>query len=786
MALWVAVVVCYGIFGGYDQRASYHFRFAITQPLTPEVDSNGPPRDPAGASSKAPGVEAAQGVAGAPVATAGVAGEARLPGAAVAPAETATARAPAPTVESTGQGSVATTATATTTQVWNSKELFPNSRAPRLFVIEHIDGAGHRMKTIIEGIAVAVKNRMNFGGVMPVPNTVTEHGHDFRKVVDAFFGGRASEALFPAKRPEFAFEFKGGVRELEDKREDIKEMTSVYCPNTNEWEMMQVPTSRYFSPALRAALRNPLEQRSLNFAPGKAAVAVHLRRGDLRPGEHRATEDKYYFELLKHLRAELPEADVHVWSSTKNILADPKHPRWKETDFDGYRQWGATVHLDDADLLDPWAHMARAHVLIMSMSSFSIVPGMLNQNCVIYAGSVSKPLDGWVNGMEQKRKSYVEELKACFARARVAAGLPAKKGDVAQPVQDELPRVERQQQPPPPATPVAGASEEAAAKPAGTPSSEAELRGHIARVARARAGLYKDKTSHPEFAHTVLVTGANFAYFPFYENWRCFAERHGLDWAVIANDDEAYKRLGTDRGMPVLGEKISGMVGWGNVKLDSVGRNKMFMMVQIMNLTGLDILFSDADNVFRMDPFRPGVSIGDLIRSRKYDYIYEEELQKAPPKGHVAPGDGGNTGFFYVAGSRKPQRIQAFFTAVVDKVDSIRRKNRNSGADQPIFWDVMNEMRRSQGREEGRFGFRCAKMCGQQPTCKASDEETLEYCAMDPFMHPTGWEDPPPSSASYHANYATNEGKIGKLKKAKVWVTVNSATGACPAIEGAP
>ena len=28
-------------------------------------------------------------------------------------------------------------------------------------------------------------------------------------------------------------------------------------------------------------------------------------------------------------------------------------------DFDAFRQWGATVHLDDPDLLDPWARNVR-------------------------------------------------------------------------------------------------------------------------------------------------------------------------------------------------------------------------------------------------------------------------------------------------------------------------------------------------------------------------------------------------------------------------------------------
>merc|ERR1712228_955740 len=47
--------------------------------------------------------------------------------------------------------------------------LFHAPSAPRLFVAEHNDGMGHRMQNIIDGIAIAVKNKMNFGGVQSLP-----------------------------------------------------------------------------------------------------------------------------------------------------------------------------------------------------------------------------------------------------------------------------------------------------------------------------------------------------------------------------------------------------------------------------------------------------------------------------------------------------------------------------------------------------------------------------------------------------------------------------------------
>ena len=303
------------------------------------------------------------------------------------------------------------------------------------------------------------------------------------------------------------------------------------------------------------------------------------------------------------------------------------------------------------------------------------------------------------------------------------------------------------------------------------PSTSDEER-RVLEVVKKRAGVYKDKEMHPEFSSVVLLTAANFAYFSIYNNWRCNAEKHGLDWAVIANDDKAFEELRPDRGLLAIGEKVSGMNGWGSAKLDSVGRNKMFMVLTIMRAADLGVVFTDADNMFLGDPFATGVHLGDLIRSGKYDYVYQEELAQAPAKGHVVPGDGGNTGFFYATPQNNKKMI-SFFADVVAEVDrqreeAFQRQGERLGADQPIFWQIMQKLRSTNGKI-GPGGFKCVRLCKHNPTCKAQAEETLNYCSMNPFLHPTGWEEPPNGLVTYHANYAANEAKIEKLKKAGVW-----------------
>ena len=186
-----------------------------------------------------------------------------------------------------------------------------------------------------------------------------------------------------------------------------------------------VPTSDYFPTWLREQMRKQLDLQPVVFAGGKVSVVMHLRRADLERGDTRATPDDYYYGLAEEIKKLLPSEDLdfHVWSSPKNIPAFDYH-YWKSEDFDGYRQRGMTVHLDEKiddndDMLKAWVHMARADIFIMSQSSFSMVPAYMNTNCVIFPSNIDSPLENWVNGKDQHRSSYREELTKCIQRVKM-------------------------------------------------------------------------------------------------------------------------------------------------------------------------------------------------------------------------------------------------------------------------------------------------------------------------------------------------------------------------------
>ncbi|CAK9080374.1 Putative asparagine synthetase [glutamine-hydrolyzing] [Durusdinium trenchii] len=309
--------------------------------------------------------------------------------------------------------------------------------APQLFILEHTDGAGHRMKSILEAMAIAWRNKMNFGGLVGQLQPLTDQHINFRVISDAIFGEEASKDLYIyniSNKPRWEGVFDS-VRQLESGREHLKEKAFAYCHAVNEWGYdRSIPTSSYFPGWLRDGMRKHLDTRPLLFAAGKVSVVIHLRRSDLERGDTRATPDEYYYRLAKEIGQILPAEllDFHVWSSTKNIPAYDYH-YWTSKDYDGYRERGMTVHLDEQidnndDMIKAWTHMARADIFIMSQSSFSMVPAYMNTNCVIYPSNIDAPLENWINGRNEARESYKQELEACVGRAQKHAGVAATTG----------------------------------------------------------------------------------------------------------------------------------------------------------------------------------------------------------------------------------------------------------------------------------------------------------------------------------------------------------------------
>jgi len=303
--------------------------------------------------------------------------------------------------------------------------VFHGPEAPRLWVAEQSDGAGHRMLNIVNGMAVAQKVGMNFGGVLKweVGSEMTDQRINLTNVAIALFGATANDigGLFARTRgsdPGFDFSFQD-TRELEGQRNEINDGTVVWMGLAFDWNWnASVPASLFFPAKFRQRLAAPLASWPLLFTPGKIAVAMHVRRGDLDRDHPRATPNEYYYKIADRIRELLPSAEFHVWAAIKD---QNDRNFWKNEDFNEFRLKGMQVHLDDGvgdeqTLVGTWAHLASANIFVASQSSFAYIPMLLNCRCVISMGE--SELDNWMKGSEDGRDSYHSELTECVQRGQ--------------------------------------------------------------------------------------------------------------------------------------------------------------------------------------------------------------------------------------------------------------------------------------------------------------------------------------------------------------------------------
>ena len=237
------------------------------------------------------------------------------------------------------------------------------------------------------------------------------------------------------------------------------------------------------------------------------------------------------------------------------------------------------------------------------------------------------------------------------------------------------------------------ASSETTAKPRLTTTSqlleEPVLESELPARLRRHAGLYLDKKKAPELKDVLLLTAGNTGYLEMLSNWECSAKRLGLDWMVIAMNQELQQRLG-ERSFLATGQEWETAEAFNSkVGFKVISSNKIRTVLDVLRSSKLDIVFSDADNVFKSDPFLPSLSLGSMMRSGKYDYIYGRKIEPGgqkiqdlnPGVYHQEPIKA-NTGFYYVSGRKGPRIVQRIFEIAVKWCD-----DRPELDDQENFWD---------------------------------------------------------------------------------------------------
>ena len=124
-------------------------------------------------------------------------------------------------------------------------------------------------------------------------------------------------------------------------------------------------------------------------------------------------------------------------------------------------------------------------------------------------------------------------------------------------------------------------------------------------------GIFVDKKRQVGLKHTVLVTGCNYGFINHLQNFKCFADRLGLKFLVIALDERSYIHLTKHTDMNVYYMALGSDKSSDAITSDSTTfRSKQFNLItarkkeavhDILSL-GYDVIFSDTDVAILKDP----------------------------------------------------------------------------------------------------------------------------------------------------------------------------------------
>ena len=132
---------------------------------------------------------------------------------------------------------------------------------------------------------------------------------------------------------------------------------------------------------------------------------------------------------------------------------------------------------------------------------------------------------------------------------------------------------------------------------------QTEESGICPAVIRNKVGIFNQENSDSKvkdkFPDTVLLVTANYAYYNMLQNWEWLANELGLQWAVLALDERLFNELGPERAVaPDEKFAVSGQQIYRQSQFHTLSCNKMNMALEVANNCGVNVVFTDTDNVF--------------------------------------------------------------------------------------------------------------------------------------------------------------------------------------------
>eukprot|EP00039_Didymoeca_costata_P019434 m.337528 g.337528 ORF g.337528 m.337528 type:complete len:327 (+) comp18157_c0_seq1:144-1124(+) len=308
------------------------------------------------------------------------------------------------------------------------------------------------------------------------------------------------------------------------------------------------------------------------------------------------------------------------------------------------------------------------------------------------------------------------------------------------------------------------------------PTDGASPKEEVLRIVEAARGVYRDESKTPPYlANSIIVVAANSAYFPIYKNWAMHARVLGLKWIVIAMDHGIYDMIGEKYAI-MADVNIPGESTFRQPNFNMISCEKKNAVRKIIEYTNVDVIFSDVDNVWVKDPLAPERSLGRLIQSGFYDYIFQMNL---PPSAHpegdpnYCRDDGqckqpseANTGFYFLSNKKNSAWI-----ALLKKVEEVCIQKPEVD-DQTNFWKgviqhIQNTDDENSVQYSGSGNFLRKMYCEGRAIANPG---VFHMCNMNPYEHPTGKLDYARDWSTYHANWCVGSAeKIERLKVAKAW-----------------
>lgn len=213
-------------------------------------------------------------------------------------------------------------------------------------------------------------------------------------------------------------------------------------------------------------------------------------------------------------------------------------------------------------------------------------------------------------------------------------------------------------------------------------NSKVELLKQLEKV----AGVYKNesRSNGLKLEKTVLITGCNHGFINHLLNFKCFADRLGFKFLVIAMDERAHQYITANTTMDsylmtggAVGEVTGHSTEFRSRQFNLITARKKEAVHDILKL-GYDVVFSDTDVAMVRDPLpymlRTNV---DYVHSLNYMCTVGEtwDFHKSKIEG--------NTGFYFVRSNNNTIKLWADAFAAAPKFPRLD--------DQAIFWRVIRE-----------------------------------------------------------------------------------------------